>query len=112
MACQDVFHIAADRYLAPAYHRYDAHQLLVGRSAHVQGLAVGQFHFLEIGFPVVARTVPALAGCRFFRLRFLRCVIRFPSIWLAGYALRDKFPHEILVYLRHCAVLLCHIIVV
>ena len=89
----------------------------MGRAAHVQGLAVGQFHFPEVGFPVVARTVPALAGCRFlrlrrFRLRFLRHVIRLPYVLLAGYALRDEFPHEILVYLRHCAVLLCHVIVV
>ena len=74
----------------------------------------------------VSRTTLALAGCRFLHLhrfplpslmggfRFaagLRCVIRL-ALPLGGYALRDKFFHEILVYLRHTAALLCHIIVI
>ena len=95
-------------------------------SAHVQGLSVCQFHFLKVGFPVVARTALALAGCRFLYLhcfslpslvggfRFaagLRFIIRL-ALPLGGYTLRDKFPHKILVYLRHPAALLCHIILI
>lgn len=68
VAQQNVFHVAAYRHLAPAYHRHDTHQLLVRGAAHVQGLSVCQFHFLKIGFPVVARTALALAGCRFLYL--------------------------------------------
>ena len=126
MAQQDVFHVAAYRHLAPAYHGHDAHQLLVCGTAHVQGLSVCQFHFLKVGFPVVTRTALALAVCRFLHpyrfslpslvggFRFaagLRCIIRL-ALPLGGYALRDKFFHEILVYLRHPAALLCHIIVI
>ena len=41
----------------------------------------------------------------------LRCIIRL-VLPLGRHALRDKFFHEILVYLRHPAALLCHIILI
>ena len=40
-----------------------------------------------------------------------RCIILL-ALSFGGYALRDKFFHKILVYLRHTAALLCHIIVI
>ena len=114
---QNVFHVAAYRHLAPAYHRHDTHQLLVRGTAHVQGLSVCQFHFLKLSFLVVARTALAPAGCRFlylhrFCLCFLRYIIRLIIILFTGNTLRDKLFHEILVYLRHPAALLCHIILI
>ena len=86
----------------------------------------GDDHFLKVSFPVVSRATFAPAGCRFlhpyrFRMLFFFGGFRFATgqwriirlvLPLGGYALRDKFFHEILVYLRHPAALLCHIIVI
>ena len=126
VAQQDVFHVAAYCHLAPAYHRHDTHQLLVRGTAHVQGLSVCQFHFLKVGFPVVTRTALCACGVSVSPPAPFQAAVprgRFPfrrraasassgDLLLGGYALRDKFFHEILVYLRHPAALLCHIIVI
>ena len=129
MAQQNIFHVAAGSRFAPADNRYNTHQLFMRGAADVQRLSVGQFHFLEIGFPLVTRSIFPFAGGWFFRLRlfchlydfclpcfflhfrriFLWCCIRL-VIPFSGYALRDNFFHEIFVYLRFSAVLFCHII--
>ena len=57
MAQQNIFHVAAGSRFAPADNRYNTHQLFMRGAADVQRLSVGQFHFLEIGFPIVTRSI-------------------------------------------------------
>lgn len=64
MAQQNIFHVAAGSRFAPADNRYNTHQLFMCGAADVQRLSVGQFHFLEIGFPIVTRSIfPFAGGC-------------------------------------------------
>ena len=66
------------------------------------------FHPTDQGGLIITTGKPNSGKTDF--LNDLTC--RLMDLPLGGYTLRDKFPHKILVYLRHPAALLCHIILI
>ena len=80
MAQQNIFHVAAGSRFAPADNRYNTHQLFMCGAADVQRLSVGQFHFLEIGFPIVTRSIFCFFSSSFL-IFFLSDIDLFSSLF-------------------------------
>lgn len=83
MAQQNIFHVAAGSRFAPADNRYNTHQLFMCGAADVQRLSVGQFHFLEIGFPIVTRSIFRLRAAVFPFAVVLSPVRLLPAVFLS-----------------------------